>query len=104
MAGLREHRLSRLLIQITVSVSLFGLSFLDDVARRVEQGNKLFGQADYEAALEAYREAQTDRPNLPALHYNVGDALYKQGATEEAAAAFQKALKTGDSELAAKAY
>lgn len=104
MAGLREHQLRRLLILVTVSAGLFGFTFLDDVARRVEQGNRLFGESNFEAALEAYREAQTDRPDLPELHYNVGDALYKQGSAEEAAAAFQKAVETGDADLGAKAY
>ena len=104
MAGLRENRLRRLFAVATVSAGLFGFSFLDEVARRVEQGNRLFDQAEFEAALEAYREAQTDRPESPGLHYNVGDALYKQGAVDEAAAAFQKAVETGDSELGSKAY
>lgn len=104
MAGLREDRLRRLCVVATVSAGLFGFSFLDEVARRVEQGNQLFDQAEFEAALEAYREAQTDRPESPELHYNVGDALYKQGAVDEAAAAFQKAVETGDPELGSKAY
>ena len=56
-----------------------------------------------EKALEAYREAQTDRPDSPELHYNVGDALYKQGAIDEAMAAFQKAVASGDPTLGSKA-
>lgn len=83
---------------------LSGFSFLDEVARKVEQGNRHFDAAEFQAALEAYREAQTDRPDAPELHYNVGDALYKQGAIEEAMAAYQKAIETGDADLGAKAY
>jgi tetratricopeptide (TPR) repeat protein len=81
-----------------------GFSFLDEVARSVEKGNELFDREEFEAALEAYREAQTDRPDSPELHYNVGDALYKQGAIDEAMAAFQKAVASGDSALGSKAF
>ena len=81
-----------------------GFTLLDDVARRVEEGNQAFGRAEFDAALEAYRSAQTDRPDSPELHYNVGDALYKQGAVDEALAAFQKAVETGDAGLGANAF
>jgi len=81
-----------------------GFSYLDDVARRVEEGNQAFGRAEFDAALEAYRSAQTDRPDSAELHYNVGDALYKQGAIDEALAAFQKAVETGNASLGANAF
>ena len=56
---------------------LCAFSFLDDVARKVEQGNEHFDRAEFQEALKAYQEAQTDRPDAPELHFNLGDALYK---------------------------
>jgi Ca-activated chloride channel family protein len=101
---LHNSRLKHL-VAIALSSTLFlGFSFLDEVARRVEQGNQLFDREEFEAALEAYREAQTDRPDSPELHYNVGDALYKQGAIDEAIAAFQMAVESGDPTLGSKAF
>lgn len=104
MVGLYNRNRRRLVATSIAGLCLFGFSFLDDVARRVEQGNRHFDAAEFESALEAYREAQTNRPDAPELHYNVGDALYKQGAQEEAMAAFQKAVESGDPDLGAKAY
>lgn len=99
MAGSRRRY--RILL---LAWTLCAFTFLDDVARRVEEGNRHFDQAEFDAALEKYREAQTDRPDAPELHFNVGDALYKQGAVQEAMAAFQKAVESGDPDLAASAY
>lgn len=99
-----EPRIKLQITIIVVSSLLLGFTFLDEVARRVEQGNQLFGAEDFEAALEAYRAAQTNRPDSPELHYNVGDALYKQGEMDEAMAAFQKAVESGDSVLGSKAF
>jgi len=104
VVGLYNRNRRRLVATSIAGLCLFGFSFLDDVARRVEQGNRHFDAAEFESALEAYREAQTNRPDAPELHYNVGDALYKQGAQEEAMAAFQKAVESGDPDLGAKAY
>ena len=104
MAVLRNLRVRRLCVILMACTGAFGFSFLDGIARRVKQGNQHFERAEFDAALEAYREAQTDRPDAPELHYNVGDALYKQGAVEEAMAAFLKAVENGDSGLASKAY
>ena len=94
----------RRLALAAVSTVVCGFTFLDDVARKVEKGNQHFDKSEFEAALEAYREAQINRPDAPELHFNVGDALYKQGSVEEAAAAFQKAIESGDSGLGGKAY
>ena len=101
---LLKVRMSRPIFYFLSFLVFSGFSYLDDVARRVEEGNQAFGRAEFDAALEAYRSAQTDRPDSAELHYNVGDALYKQGAIDEALAAFQKAVETGNASLGANAF
>lgn len=96
----RRHRgWARLLALAVVWVALTGAVVGDRVA--VEAGRALeeYTSGDYEMALRRYRNAQVEKPDSSPLHFNVGDALYKLGRFDEAAAEFEQALQGGDAPL-----
>ena len=80
------------------------LGFGDPVATKNEKGNEFFQHKKYDEALGYYRDAQLDAPDLPALHFNVGDALYKQGKYDEAIREYEQALDAEDAQFKAKVY
>lgn len=47
---------------------------------RFEEANRLYEEARYELAAEAYQELARQRPYSAALHYNLGNAYFRQGA------------------------
>jgi len=84
------------LVSSTVSASLRG---------KIKEGNKLFLEGNHEQALERYRDAQLDSPDLPELHFNIGDALYRGKQYEKAIEEFRKAAANSrDVLLQSKAY
>jgi Ca-activated chloride channel family protein len=74
------------------------------VKSKIDQGNVYYNRQRYDDALTKYREAEIEKPDLPEIHFNIGDALYKQGKYEEAMQEFQKALYSKDIPLQAKTY
>jgi len=76
----------------------------DPVATKNEKGNEFFRHEKYDEALGYYRDAQLDAPDLPALHFNVGDALYKQGQYDEAIREYEQALDAEDVDFKGKVY
>ncbi len=71
-------------LYVLLAVPFLGWTFLDPVAKKNEEGNALFEKGEYEAALRRYLEAQQEARSRPELHFNAGDALYKQGKYAEA--------------------
>jgi len=62
------------------------------------QGNKAYKKGDYAEALRRYAQAGAEaraagKPVDPALSLNAGNALYRLGKYDEAAGAYQEALK-----------
>jgi Ca-activated chloride channel family protein len=58
-----------------------------------EEGNRAYRNADFDAALRAYTEAQVGAPGSPAIQYNIGNVFYRQEDYERAAEAYRKALE-----------
>ncbi len=92
------------LLYIALALPFLGWTFLDPVAKKNEEGNALFEKGEYEAALRRYLEAQQDARNRPALHFNAGDALYKQGKYAEAMQEMARAAEGKHPHLSAAAY
>ena len=79
-------------------------SFRVHSAERINTGNALFHQGNYEAALRAYQVAQVNAPDQPEAYYNAARPLAEAGRLRDALAALEQALKTADDDLTAKAY
>jgi Ca-activated chloride channel family protein len=54
------------------------------------EGNRLFAAGRYEEAAKKYNEALVDDPDSAVLHFNLGDAAYKEGKYTDALNAFQQ--------------
>jgi len=65
------------------------VAWLDPHAQGRE-GNRLFAGGKYEDAAKKYNEGLVDQPDSAALHFNLGDANYKQGKYDDAIKAFQQ--------------
>ena len=81
----------RILFLIIFAVFL-GASSLNDARK----ANDAFNSGDYEKAAELYRQAITESPDDPRLHFNLGSALAKMGEAEAAVQAFQSAKELMD--------
>ena len=57
----------------------------------VASGNEAFSREDFAAALENYEKAAESEPGSAAVHFNKGDALYKQEKYDEALNVFEQA-------------
>ena len=77
----------------------------DQVASKAAEAMEHYERGEYEDALRLYREAQIREPGSPALHFNVGDALYKLGDLAAALEEFEKAsLGDGGREVKGRAF
>jgi len=69
------------------------------------KGNSAFKENNYAAAEDAYRQAMKSGENTDVASFNLGNALYRKDDAEEAAKAFDEAIKnTTDNELKQKAF
>ncbi len=60
--------------------------------RRIEEGNQAFQDEAYLVALQAYKEAEAQSPDLAEPHYNAANALYREGAFADASSELSNAL------------
>jgi Ca-activated chloride channel family protein len=68
----------------------------DAAAARAAEAKELYEGEQYEEALTLYRDAQLERPESPALHFNTGDVLYRLGKPQEALEQFERASVAGE--------
>ena len=67
-------------------------------------GHEPYANEDYEAALDAYQEAQESAPHLGEPHYNAGNALYRVGEFEEAIQGYDEALRYARGDLRSRGF
>ena len=91
-------------LYVLLAVPFLGWTFLDPVAKKNEEGNALFEKGEYEAALRRYLEAQQEARSRPELHFNAGDALYKQGKYAEAMQEMGRATEDTYPDMSAAAH
>ncbi len=91
-------------LYVLLAVPFLGWTFLDPVAKKNEEGNALFEKGEYEAALRRYLEAQQEGQPRPELHFNAGDALYKQGKYAEAMQEMGRATEGTHPDMSAAAH
>lgn len=81
----------------TYSLLLFTvLSFAQAKPKKdkdLEKGNKEFKDNDYVDAEADYRISKSKSPTKPSAAYNLGNAIYRQGQSAEAAYAYVAAIK-----------
>ena len=70
----------------------------DPVASKAAEARKHYERGEYEEALRLYRDAQLEDPGKAALHFNVGDALFKLGDSAAALEEFKKAAIEGEND------
>lgn len=82
-------------------VAVTSIAWLDP-HQAVRDANRLYAEGKYEDAAAAYNAALVDKPDSADLHFNLGDATYKQGQYEDAVSSFQKVETAGDPQRAGR--
>jgi len=82
------------------ALALWAATSLEASARSTnEEGNRLYRQKKYAAALKRYTAAQLEAPDEPRLHYNLGNVFFRQGEPEKARDEYARALASADARL-----
>ncbi len=69
-----------------------------------QEGNRAYAAGDYQNALELYRRAAAERPDLRAIAYNAGNALHRLSQYERAVSEAQRAAADGPNDVRFRAY
>ena len=85
-------------------ILLTGATVGDPVASKSAEALRLFEQGAFDQALQLYRDAQLERPDEPALNFNVGNSLFKQGDLEAALQELSRAAEQAEGILGASAH
>ena len=85
-----------LLAIVTLLLAACGSS----AARYNNKGNAEFEDGNYVAAIDNYRSAQSEDPDVPEPYYNSGGSLYRQGNLDSAETQLKQANRTAEGELA----
>jgi tetratricopeptide (TPR) repeat protein len=67
------------------------------------EGDRAYESGEYESAAESYRAALEAGLDHPILHYNLGNAYFKQGELGEAIVQYRRALRQNPRDGAARA-
>ena len=85
-------------------LSLFLIGWIGSWSQAIRRGNVHYKAGEYDAALEAYQSAATDRPEDAVSRYNLGTALYQKQQFGEAADEFRRSLDAADPIYRAQGY
>jgi Ca-activated chloride channel family protein len=81
------------MVFIALSLAALALAGCGSSAEKLNNdGNKAFGEQDYEAAMTAYQQAQGESPELAEPHYNAANTHYRQQAYDQAQQEIEQAL------------
>jgi len=81
----------------------FLIFLVGNTAGIVNKGNRYYKKGDYEKAVKHYQDAGARAPDNPYIQYNLGDALYKKNALNEAVDAYLRALSSKNKKIKEKA-
>ncbi|MCB4792000.1 MAG: tetratricopeptide repeat protein [Elusimicrobia bacterium] len=92
--------------KIFIFLNLFFLSYnlYAGAPSKIRSGNAYFKKGDFQKSLDNYREAQINQPDNPAIHFNIGDSLYKMNQYDQANNEFNKAAVFNDKKLQSRVY
>ena len=82
----------------------FLIGWIGSWSQAIKRGNAHYKAGAYDAALEAYQSAATERPEDAISHYNLGTALYQKKEFEKAADEFRRSLDATDPIYRAQGY
>ncbi len=109
-AGLSVHRRLSASLRLCSGLLVVTLLFTacagtgGEAERLNQEGNRAYLVGDYQRALDAYRRAAVDRPDLTQINYNAGNALDRLGQLDQAVRESQKAAATGSDDTRFRAY
>ncbi len=66
------------------------IAWTDSLRSQVGEGNRLFSEGNFSAAVESYGQALVDHPDSPVLNFNMGTAHYKAGQYAQALSSFSR--------------
>jgi len=92
------------LLCILIFAAASGQIWRDKVSRKNAEGNVLYDQKSYPAALEKYVEANDGKTHQQELAYNLANAFYQQKKYPEALRELEKAISAGKAGLNQRAY
>lgn len=90
MLRIGKHGLILVLLAIA---ALTGTACKQSAEQFNQKGNDRFAEEAYLEALHAYQSAQLESPELAEPYYNAANALYREGAFDEALAQMEQALQ-----------
>ena len=68
----------------------------------IHQGMTAYEKKDYQKALKLFIDAQLEKPDMPEIYYNIGNAYYKTGKYDAARQNYKQALKSKNKTLREK--
>ncbi|MXV76778.1 tetratricopeptide repeat protein [Candidatus Poribacteria bacterium] len=96
------HRISLCLCSILLFMCLVG--WIGSWKQSIRTGNDAYWKQEYDAAVNAYQTAVSEKPENPITYHNLGTAYYKIGNFRKASTAFQTSLLKGDTHNPADIY
>jgi len=79
-------------------------SFAQEGRAAVRDGNRLYEDGRFQEAHERYLQGLAEAPESGILRFNDGNALYRSDEYAQAMEAYERAIETGDPELARAAW
>lgn len=89
---LRIRRYGLILVLLAIG-AMTGTACKQSAEQLNQKGNDRFAEEAYLEALHAYHSAQIESPELAEPYYNAANALYREGAFDEALAQLEQALQ-----------
>jgi Ca-activated chloride channel homolog len=100
----RACTFARELVWVLLFTFTSGQIWRDKTSRKNVQGNELYREKDYTAALEKYIQAQDGKTHQQELSYNIANTLYQQKKYPEAVKELGRSVSSGAPSLNQKAY
>jgi Ca-activated chloride channel homolog len=102
MAG--EVCMNRLFLSLLVCIFAGTAGYGQSFRGKINGGNKLYQQQQYDEALNKYKDALLDDPRSEIAAFNEGAALYKIKKYDQALESFQKVIGSKDIKLEEQAH
>lgn len=87
------------IIFVAIFLSITSTAFAVSKERLVKKGNAFYKKGDFSESLKNYEDALKSQPDSPAINFNLGTALYKDGKYDQAVGHLQKGLLAEDPTL-----